>query len=79
MNSNSTDKSKELLLNIDNNHLKDLPIIYMKRYTNNREFGYITHGNVINDIFIIFDHDTDKTMYIYDTLNDMLNDGWLID
>lgn len=70
------DETKKAFLDINNSELKDLEVICMKN--SDGRFGTIQYDNIKNNIFHI-KYTNSNGFYMYFSLDDMINDGWVVD
>ena len=75
------DETRKAFENIDESPLKNLEVISMKN--DDGRFGIITMFQIIINNFSIIDQHTSKAennnWYIYNTLDEMLEAGWIVD
>ena len=69
-------ETKKAFNDIENSVLKDLPIICMKSF--HGSFGLIFKNDIIKNNYIIIDRET-QTKIIYNTLDEMIEAGWVVD
>jgi len=72
-----SNRTKDAFLDIDNSELKILDVTCMKNIDG--RFGMIPNWAIHVKTFSIVDSDDKKIVYKYTTLDEMLNDGWVVD
>lgn len=72
------DETKNAFLDINNSPLKNMPVICMKNSDGNRD-GFVFKMDIQDELFIITDSTDPHTLYNYETIDKMLEDGWVVD
>ena len=76
-------KTKNAFEDINNSELKDLPGVCMKQYSKTNSgydhFGIIFKKDIENKNYIITNRDNANDVFKYETIDNMLEDGWVVD
>jgi len=61
---------------LDNSKLKDFSLICMKSFDD--KFGLVNGSDIRNNVFKVLDRSTNE-FYNYETLDDLIKAGWVVD
>jgi len=70
-------RTEEAFSDFDNSALSELNFVCMK-HSGYDKFGIITRSDIVNKTWSIVDRDNHE-VYTFNSLSDLLADGWIVD